>query len=83
LWREFSRVAERHGAVLYGAPPEIAIDAGDTRVYVTEWPVADDPPSAICTLGDGVAMFVVDVYNLRIADPFLAHVLRGIRAICR
>lgn len=43
LWRSLKRASEAHGAVVHGAPPEVAIEVGDARLYVTELRAAATP----------------------------------------
>jgi hypothetical protein len=81
LWHGFVTGTERHGGVLHGAAPEVAIEVDDSRLYVTETaPSAESPTNAV-DLGQGVRMFVVDANNQLSADRFLADILDGVPAL--
>jgi hypothetical protein len=81
LWRAFAMAAERRGVALQREPPEVAVDLGDARLYITETePSWDIPPSATA-LGPGLREFVVDAHDYRAAEAFLADVVRGLPVV--
>lgn len=82
LWREFRAAAEASGAIVHGAPPQVAIELDDARIYVTERAGAEaTAPTGRALSGPGAHEFVIDIHNAVRAEQFLADVLAHVDAV--
>jgi hypothetical protein len=82
FWRSITTYATQCAGRIHGSPPEIAIEVGHARLYISEVPIADEEvPAAARALGSTMLTFVVDVHNALEADAFLAEALRDVPGV--
>ncbi|WP_320669330.1 hypothetical protein [Patulibacter defluvii] len=81
FWANILAAVERPDVKLHGRPPEMAIETGASRLYVTKGPAGDDVPLLASDLAGKLKQIVIDAHEHDIADEYLADVLLGVSCV--